>query len=312
MKTYQFRFTLIALALALIFSLVLIGCKTKSEKKEVRAKSAKETEVKGEVLNVLRVSAIPDEDPDEIMRIYSPIVEYLEKELGMKVEFVPVVDYAATVEVLAAGKLDLVWYGGLTHVQARKKTGNKAYAIAMREEDANFHSKFVANANSGINSLEDMKGKTFTFGSVSSTSGHLMPRFFLLKKGIDPEKDFTKFSYSGAHDATVKWVEAGKVDAGALNEKVWEKLVEENKVDTNKVKVIWTTPGYVDYNWTVRGELNADLVEKIKRAFLKLDYSQLEDKKILDLHRTKKYIEAKEESWKEIEEAAKAANLLEE
>ncbi len=139
-----------------------------------------------------------------------------------------------------------------------------------------------------------------------------MPRFFLLKSGIDPEKDFAKFSYSGAHDATVQWVEAGKVDAGALNEKVWEKLVEEKKVDRNKVKVIWTTPGYVDYNWTVRGELDKDLVKRIKKALLKLDYDKPENKVILDLHRTKKYIEAKEEFWKEIEEAAKAAKLLEE
>ncbi|MFQ5693083.1 MAG: phosphate/phosphite/phosphonate ABC transporter substrate-binding protein, partial [Nitrospinota bacterium] len=150
---------------------------------------------------VLRVSAIPDEAPTELVRKFKPLVRYLEGQLGMRVKFIPVVDYAATVEGLAAGKLDLVWYGGFTYVQARKRTGN-AVPLVMRLADANFHSKFIARRDSGIESLADLKGKTFAFGSVSSTSGHLMPRFFLQKSGIIPERDFAKFSFSGAHDAT--------------------------------------------------------------------------------------------------------------
>jgi phosphonate transport system substrate-binding protein len=287
-----------------LLSLILLsGCQRAAEqKKQVKVK---------ERIKVLRVSAIPDEDPDELNRIYQPIVRYLQKQLGIEVKFVPVVDYAATVEGLVAKKLDLVWYGGLTHVQARKRTQGKAYAIVMRQEDAKFHSKFISRTDSGINTLSDLKGKTFAFGSVSSTSGHLMPRYFLLKHGLDPDKDFKKYSYSGAHDATAAWVQAGKVDAGALNEAVWRKLVETGKIDTKKVKVFWTTPAYVDYNWTVRGDLPKNLVEKIKQAFLRLDYNDPEDRKILDLHSTKGYIPASEDKWQEIEEAAKAAGLLE-
>ena len=136
----------------------------------------------------LRVSAIPDEAPTELQRKFAPLGAYLEKALGVKVTFVPVTDYAATVEGLAAGKLDMVWYGGFTFVQARRRTGN-AIPLVQREEDARFHSKFIVPAASKAQSLKDLKGASFAFGSVSSTSGHLMPRYFLLQNGIDPDKD---------------------------------------------------------------------------------------------------------------------------
>lgn len=257
----------------------------------------------------LKISAIPDENPQEMLRIYMPFADYLTKEVGLPVKFTPVVDYAATVEGLAANKLDMVWYGGLTSVQASHRAKD-AKRIIMRKEDAEFKSHFITRKETGIRSLNDLKGKTFSFGSVSSTSGHLMPRYFLLKSGISPEKDFSKFSFSGAHDATAAWVEAGRVDAGALNFLVWDKLVETKKVDTGKVAIFWTTPPYVDYVWTVRGGLDRGLVDKISKAFLKLDYGSPEHKKLLDLNRTKGYIAAKDEDWKSIEEAAVSAGLL--
>ncbi|MBI3090047.1 MAG: putative selenate ABC transporter substrate-binding protein [Candidatus Tectomicrobia bacterium] len=257
----------------------------------------------------LRVSAIPDEAPTELLRKFQPLAAYLEAQLGMKVKFIPLLDYAATVEALAAKKVEMVWYGGFTHVQARRRTGN-ALALVQRLEDTAFHSKFIANADSGITSLGDLKGKTFTFGSVSSTSGHLMPRYYLLKQGVVPERDFGKFSYSGAHDATAKWVESGKVQAGVLNESVWQKLLEAGKVDPSKVKVIWTTPPYFDYNWTVRGDLDRLLQSKIVKAFLTLDEANPEQKKILDLQRTRGYVIATEDDYRGIEEAATAAGLL--
>ncbi|MBT5366707.1 MAG: putative selenate ABC transporter substrate-binding protein [Nitrospinaceae bacterium] len=198
----------------------------------------------------LRISAIPDEAPTELIRKFAPLATYLEKEIGRPVKFIPLINYVATVEALAARKVDLVWYGGFTHVQARIRTKGNAVPLVMRRRDLEFKSKFITATNSGIKSLKDLKGKTFTFGSVSSTSGHLMPRFFLKQAGIVPEKDFARFSFSGSHDATAKWVEAGKVKAGALNEAVWSKLVNAGKVNTKKVRVFYTTPGYVDYNWT--------------------------------------------------------------
>jgi phosphonate transport system substrate-binding protein len=264
----------------------------------------------GDELQVLRISAIPDEAPTELLRKFEPLQKYLEQQLGLPVKFTPVIDYAASVEALAAGKVDMVWYGGFTHVQARRRTNGVAYAIVMRESDLTFHSRFITRVDSGINSLEDLKGKTFAFGSVSSTSGHLMPRYFLQQAGLKPEEDFKRFSFSGAHDATAKWVETGKVDAGALNGAVWDKLVREGKVDTAKVKVFWTTPPYVDYNWTVRGGLDRQLISRIARAFLNLDYDNPEQRPILDLQRAKAYVLAFEDDFDGITSAAEAAGLL--
>lgn len=184
----------------------------------------------------LRVSAIPDEAPTELIRKFKPLGEYLEQQLGMPVKFTPVSDYAAVVESLASDRLDLAWLGGFTFVQTRLKTGN-AIPLVQREQDEQFTSKFIT-ADPAVKSLADLQGKTFAFGSVSSTSGSLMPRYFMLKDGIEPEKYFKRIAYSGAHDATAAWVEAGKADAGVLNASVWDKLVAAGKVDTAKVRVI--------------------------------------------------------------------------
>ncbi len=257
----------------------------------------------------LRVSAIPDESPTELLRKFEPLGKYLEQQIGRPVKFTPVTDYAATVEGLAAGKLDLVWYGGFTFVQARKRTGN-AIPLVQREEDARFHSKFIVPAASKAQALKDLKGVSFAFGSVSSTSGHLMPRYFLLQNGIDPDKDLGKVAYSGAHDVTAKWVEAGKVDAGALNESIWQRLLDEKKIDPSKVRVLWTTPDFYDYNWTVRGDLDPKLIEKLRAAFLALDPADPEQRKILDLQRTKKFIPTAPENYRAIEQAARSAGLL--
>jgi len=256
----------------------------------------------------LRVSAIPDEAPTELLRKFKPLGAYLEQQLGMKVQFVPVADYPAVVEALATDRLDLAWLGGFTFVQVRLKTGN-AIPLVQREQDAQFTSKFIT-ANPEVKSLADLKGKSFAFGSVSSTSGSLMPRFFMLKDGIKPETYFSRVAYSGAHDATVAWVQAGKVDGGVLNASVWEKLVAAGKVDTAKVRVLSTTPTYYDYNWTVRGTLDPALAEKIKAAFLALDPANPEHKAILDLQAASRFIETQPENYKGIEEAARAAGLL--
>jgi phosphonate transport system substrate-binding protein len=259
--------------------------------------------------DVLRVSAIPDEAPTELQRKFAPLGAYLEAETGMKVVFVPVTDYAAVVEALATRKLDLAWLGGFTFVQARIRTGGTAVPLVQRAEDAKFTSRFIT-ANDSIKSFADLKGKTFAFGAPSSTSGHLMPRYFLGQEGLNPDKDFKTVAFSGAHDATVAFVQAGKVDAGVLNASVWDKLVEQKKVDTTKVRVFATTPPYFDYNWTVRGDLDPKVQEKLKQAFLKLDPANPAHKEIMALQRASKFIPTKAENYKGIETAAHAAGLL--
>lgn len=257
---------------------------------------------------VLKVSAIPDESPTELQRKFAPLGQYLEKELGMKVQFVPVTDYAAVVTALNSDKIDLAWLGGFTFVQA--SLHGKVVPLVQREEDSKFTAKFIVNAAVGAKSLKDLKGRSFAFGSASSTSGHLMPRYFLQKEGIKPESFFKNVAYSGAHDATVAWVASGKVDAGALNASVWDKLVESGKVDTSKVKLLATTPPFYDYNWTVRGNLDQKLQAKISAAFLKLDPKNPQQKAILDLQRASRFIPTKADNYKGIEAAAEAAGLL--
>lgn len=259
--------------------------------------------------DILRVSAIPDEAPTELQRKFAPLGKYLEAETGMKVQFTPVSDYASVVESLATRKLDLAWLGGFTYVQAKLRTQGTAIPIVQREEDARFTSKFIT-ADPAIKSLGDLKGKTFAFGAPSSTSGSLMPRFFLQQAGLNPEKDFRNVAFSGAHDATVAFVAAGKADAGVLNASVWDKLVEAKKVDPDKVRVFATTPTYFDYNWTVRGDLDPVIVKKLTEAFLKLDPKNPEHAEIMALQRAGKFIPTRKENYDGIEKAAHAAGLL--
>ena len=259
---------------------------------------------------VLRISAIPDEAPTELQRKFKPLGEYLSKETGMKVEFTPVTDYAAVVEALATKKIDMAWLGGFTYVQTKIRTSGTANPIIQRVEDEKFTSVFIVPADSSLKALIELKGKTIAFGSPSSTSGHLMPRYFLIQAGINPDKDFKNIAFSGAHDATVAFVASGKADVGALNASVWVKLNEAKNPNALKSKVLSMTPPYFDYNWTVRGDLDPVTVKKITEAFLKLDANNPNHKEIMDLQRASKYVTTKSSNYDDIEKAARSAGLI--
>ena len=259
---------------------------------------------------VFRVTTIPEEAATEQVRKFTPIATYLEQRLGMKVEFTPVNDYPAAVEALVNKKVDLVWFGGFTHVQANLRSGGKIIPLAQREEDTRFQSVFIAKTNSGIKALADMKGKQVSFGSQSSTSGHLMPRSFLLQAGLTPEKDFRRVAYSGAHDATIASVVSGKVDAAALDITVWRKFVSENKVDTKDVDVFYTTPAYFNYNWSVHADMPAALQERVRKALLDLNPVDPVHAEILRLNRATRYVPTTPENYKGLEAAARSAGLL--
>ena len=258
---------------------------------------------------VFKMTAIPDESPTELARKAAPLVKYLEQQLGMKVEFTPVSDYAAAVEALVNKQVDMAWYGGFTFVQASIRSGGKVIPLVQREEDEKFRSVFITS-DLAIKTLADLKGKTVSFGSQSSTSGHLMPRSVLLQANIDPDKDFKRVAYSGAHDATIAAVAAGKVDAGALNISVWDKFVADKKVDPTKVKVIFTTQPYFDYNWTVHADMPAAQREKLTKAFLSLSPATPEGKEVLDLQRATRFMPTKADNYKGIEAAGRNAGLL--
>ena len=258
---------------------------------------------------VFRVTAIPDESPTELARKAAPLMKYLEGKLGMKVEFTPVTDYAASVEALVNKKVDLAWFGGFTFVQASVRSGGKVVPLVQREEDERFRSVFITS-DPAIKTLADLKGKDVSFGSQSSTSGHLMPRSYLLQAGVDPDKDFRRVAYSGAHDATIAAVSAGKVQAGALNISVWEKFIADKKVDESRVRVFFTTPTYYDYNWSVHADMPAALRQKLTQALLALDRATPEGKEVLELQRATRFVPTQADNYRGIEAAAKSAGLL--
>ncbi|TFZ01118.1 putative selenate ABC transporter substrate-binding protein [Ramlibacter rhizophilus] len=257
----------------------------------------------------LRVTAIPDESPTELARKAAPLMRYLGERLGTKVEFTPVTDYAAAVEALVNGQVDLAWFGGFTFVQANHRSGGKVLPLVQREEDEKFRSVFITT-DPAIRSLADLKGKTLSFGSPSSTSGHLMPRSFMLAAGVDPDRDLRRVAYSGAHDATAAAVASGKVDAGALNISVWDKLVSDGKVDPAKVRVFYTTPPYYDYNWSVNAAMPAERRQKLVQAFTDLSPETPHGKEILGLQRASRFIPTRAENYRGIEAAARSAGLL--
>ena len=259
--------------------------------------------------DVLRVTAIPDESPTELARKAAPLVKYLESRLRTRVEFTPVTDYAAAVEALVNRKIDLAWFGGFTFVQAQARSGGRILPLVQREEDAKFRSVFIS-ADPQVQALADLKGHDVSFGAQSSTSGHLMPRSFLLQAGIVPERDFRRVAYSGAHDATIAAVAGGKVQGGAVNISVWEKFVAEGKVDTNRVRVIYTTPPYYDYNWSVHADMPAAQRDAILQAFLALDRNSPEGREILDLQRATRFVPTQPANYQGIEDSARSAGLL--
>jgi phosphonate transport system substrate-binding protein len=225
-----------------------------------------------------------------------------------------VTDYAAVVNAFRTGDVDMAWFGGLTGVQARLQVDG-AQAIIQRDIDANFHSVFIANVASGIQPFNDisgltaLKGRTFTFGSESSTSGRLMPQFFMNKAGVALSDLKGEPGFSGSHDKTIKLVEAGSYEAGALNEQVWNARVAAGEVDTNKVIVLWRTPAYYDYHWVVRPDVEqkfgAGFIQRVKQAFLALDAANPAHKEILDLFGAQKFIETKNENYADIEAVAR-------
>ncbi|MBE9126352.1 MULTISPECIES: putative selenate ABC transporter substrate-binding protein [unclassified Coleofasciculus] len=284
----------------------IVACSPSSES----ASSSGDTKT----MEPLVTGAIPDQDPEKLQRLYTKLADYLEAELGVPVEYKPVTDYTAAVTAFRVGDLDLVWFGGLTGVQARLQVEG-AEAIAQRDIDSEFTSVFIANKNSGINSITDsdglqkLKGHTFTFGSESSTSGRLMPQYFLEKAGVMPEDFKGEVGFSQSHDATLQLVEAGTYEAGALNSQVWKSRVEEGEVDLDKVQVIWETPTYYDYHWVINPEVKEqygeDFSEKVQAALLKLDPKNPEHQEILELFGADKFIPTKNENYTQIEEVGR-------
>ena len=270
---------------------------------------------------ILKVGGIPDQDASRLARRYESFSDYLSDRLGVEVEYVPTVDYPAVVTAFSQDGLDLAFFGGLTGVQARlRRPGSQV--IAQREQDARFHTKFIAGARVPIESLpiDSLAGLkslasdlTLTFGSEISTSGHLMPRHFMGQAGIDPDKDFRSLpNYSGSHDLTWKLVESGSFDVGVLNENVWDRAVDQGRVDLERVRVFYTTPEYFDYNWTVNPNVEVRFGQgftgRLQDALLSLNDGEHGD--ILDLFSARRFIPSQNDNYAEIEAVARSLGII--
>jgi phosphonate transport system substrate-binding protein len=260
---------------------------------------------------VFNIGMIPDQNVSDLNRSMEDFAAILSEKTDLDVKFVPSVDYAALVTAFERGEIQLAWFGGLTGVQARSLVP-EAEAIAQRPIDEKFQSVFIKQKGLPINSLADLKDVNFTFGSESSTSGHLMPRYFIMEDGLDPETDFKgKPNFSGSHDKTYKLVESGAYQAGALNISVWEKAVNEGLVDVNKVEVFYTTPPYFDYNWTVNKGLDEKYGEgtkdKVKEAILSLTQ---DDSEVMTLLQADSFIETNNDNYQAIEQVAKQLGII--
>ncbi len=264
---------------------------------------------------VLRISAIPDQNPEKLNRLYGLVAQELSQQLGVKVQYVPMVDYSAAVSAFRTGSLDLVWFGGLTGVQARlQKPG--AQVLAQRDIDAAFHSVFIANRRSGLQPIQNqkglvvLKGKRFTFGSESSTSGRLMPQYFLSQAGVST-KDFAGGApgFSGSHDATIALVQSGSYEAGVVNEQVWKANLRSGKADRSKLVVLWRTPGYPDYHWIAQPNLDQrfgkGFSQKLQRAILNWRPSDPQQKQILELFGAQQFTGAKPSDYNRIEQVGR-------
>jgi phosphonate transport system substrate-binding protein len=283
--------------------------KTASAPGEV-AEPAPETTGDRKDAKVLIVGAIPDQNPEELNRLYDKLTAYLGQELGVDVQYKQMTDYPAAVSAFKVGDLDLVWFGGLTGTQARLQVEG-AQAIAQRDIDAEFHSVFIGNSDSGlepfdsVDGLATLKGHSFTFGSESSTSGRLMPQHFLERAGLSLTDFKGQPGFSASHDATLELVQAGTYEVGAMNEQVWKSRLEEGKVDESKVKVLFRTPAYYDYHWVLQPSVDQrfgeGFTEKVQQAFLKLSPSDPDQAEILKLFGAEQFIETNNDNYADIE-----------
>ncbi len=261
----------------------------------------------------LTFTAIPDQDTTRLQTRFGKIADYLSEKLEIAVKYIPVKSYSASVQAFKNNEVQLAWFGGLSGVQARIAVP-ESVAIAQGAEDPDFISYFIANTSTGLSFSEEfpkaIKDKTFTFGSKGSTSGRLMPEYFIREAfGMAPREVFKRVGFSGDHSKTLALVQAGSYEVGAMNFKVWQKEVDAGKVDPNKVQVIWRTPPYPDYNWTIRGDVEKTygkgFIKKVQQALI-----DITDPAILNAFPRSSFIPADNSLYKPILDTAIEVGII--
>lgn len=258
-------------------------------------------------------SAIPDQDQSQLIKRFSKVADYLSEKLGIEVKYVPVKSYAAAITAFRNDQVQLAWFGGLSGVRARLLVPGSE-AIAQGSEDTEFETYFIAHHSTGLKASDDfprdIAEKTFTFGSKGSTSGRLMPEFYIRKNfAKSPDEVFKKVGFSGNHSRTIALVQTGAYQVGATNYKVWQKEMKGGKIDGSKVSVIWKTPTYPDYQWSIRGDVDktwgAGFKDKVKKALL-----EMKDPGLLEAFPRSAFISASNNDYQPILDTAKEIGLI--
>ncbi len=258
-------------------------------------------------------SAIPDQDKSRLIQRFGKVADYLTQQLGVPVVYVPVNSYAAAITAFRNNQVQLAWFGGLSGVRARLRVAGSE-AIAQGVEDTRFETYFIAHHSTGLKPSDrfphEIAGKSFTFGSKGSTSGRLMPEFFIREHlGKAPKDAFAQVGFSGNHSRTIALVQTGAYLVGATNYKVWEKELAAGKIDTDKVSVIWKTPTYPDYQWTIRGDVDSVWGEGFK-ARIKKALLDMKDPALLDAFPRRGFISADNDDYQPILDTAKKIGLI--
>ncbi|MDA8234858.1 MAG: phosphate/phosphite/phosphonate ABC transporter substrate-binding protein [Clostridia bacterium] len=297
----KFRYLVITITLLMLVVLAA-GCSSQQPDK-----STETPQGNSEKAQVLRVGLVPNQSPDKVKTQYEPFRVYLAEKLGMEVELFVPVDYSAVVEAMANDKLDVAYFGGVTYVQAAKRASIYPIVTEIDRETktTKYHSVIIVPADSKVQKIEELKGKTFAFGDVNSTSGSLYPKIMLDKAGIKVPQDLKEVTYTGAHNATAAAVQNGTVDAGGLEERILKRLIKKGDVDEKKIRVITKSDPIEGYPWAVRASLDKGLVDTVTQAFL-----DIKDPQLLDLLRAERYEKITDKDYDIVRQEATRLGLL--
>jgi phosphonate transport system substrate-binding protein len=252
---------------------------------------------------VLKVALLPDENASELIKRNQPLKDYLEKQLGKQIELIVTTEYSSMIEAMRFGRIDIAYFGPLSYVLAKSKADIEPFAAMVENGKPTYRSVVIANVNSGVNALTDIRGKKMVYGDPASTSSHLIPKSMLEDVGLVHERDYQQ-NFVGAHDAVAANVANGNADAGGLSEVIWNRLLEGKLIDVTKVKVLGYSKDYPQYPWTMRSDLNSNLKDNIRNAFL-----TLHDPVVLKNFKAEGFAPITDRDYDVIRDLAKALNL---
>jgi phosphonate transport system substrate-binding protein len=258
---------------------------------------------------VLRVGFVPAEDAAQVMQNAQPVVEILRKQLGMEIQPFVATDYTGVVEALRANKLDIAFLTPASYVLAKNETNVKVVLKSERKGIPAYYAAIITRADSGIKTLEDLRGKTFAFGDSLSTTGHVFPRKMFKEHGIDPVRDFKQVLYSGGHDATVLAVLNGKVDAGATyanspdsQDTAWMRYLKDPD-DVKKIHAIAFSEPIPADNLVINGSLDERLAKKIEKVFVDLSRDPEGKKMLRELYQIDGFVSATDKDYDSVRRA---------